>query len=558
VNPSDKNRTHVRALVLCLVLVAVAYANSVTNAFILDDILIVAANERIRHIDPVHFLFQPYWGDLDHAGIYRPLTIFSFSLEYPIWRVWAPGYRLVNLMLHALNGWLVYLLVRGLLGSPAAAIASGAVYVMHPMQTEAVVSIVGRSELLAAGFFFIAWLAFRKGRTGWSAAAYFFALLAKESAITFPLVAIVEMALVEGGIRRIKESWRRFACLAAAGLAYLCLRSYVLGGLGIPKAGQYLNGSLTLAQRWITSGRVFIQYFRLLLAPVRVVADYDFNSIPVAGFTDWDAWAGLALVLCCLIMAAVLVRKRPAFTLAILFFFVTLLPVSNWIMPIALPMAERFLYTPAFGFALLIGAAWAAISSRNVRALIAAGFVMTATILCVAHNYVWQDTFTFHENAVRSIPNNARARLGYGFALLRLNRSTEAKAQFEEGLRIMPWSAPLMAGLARTMLRIDGHCDEARPLAARSLTIRPGQWQSLWVLADCLRMETRIAEAEQAYGLAVKNADFPDAELLASWARSLKAMGKTPNAVAAYERAVLIKPDDAVIRAELQQLTRSN
>src|SRR6516164_4643249 len=108
----SRDNPSTRALILCLVLVAVAYANSVTNAFILDDILIVAANERIRHIDPVHFLFQPYWGDLDHAGIYRPLTIFSFSLEYPIWRVWAPGYRLVNLMLHALNGWLVYLLAR--------------------------------------------------------------------------------------------------------------------------------------------------------------------------------------------------------------------------------------------------------------------------------------------------------------------------------------------------------------------------------------------------------------------------------------------------------------
>ena len=52
--------------------------------------------------------------------------------------------------LHALSGWLVYLLVRGLLGSHLAALASAAVYVIHPVQTEAVVSIVGRAELLAA------------------------------------------------------------------------------------------------------------------------------------------------------------------------------------------------------------------------------------------------------------------------------------------------------------------------------------------------------------------------------------------------------------------------
>src|SRR5437763_1021878 len=150
VNRFANNITSARTLVLCLVLVAVCYANSISNAFILDDVLIVAANERIRHIEPHHFLFQSYWGNLNHAGIYRPLTIFSFSLEYSIWHVWAPGFRATNLLLHALNGWLVYLLVRGLLGSHLAALASAVVYVIHPMQTESVVSIVGRSELLAA------------------------------------------------------------------------------------------------------------------------------------------------------------------------------------------------------------------------------------------------------------------------------------------------------------------------------------------------------------------------------------------------------------------------
>src|SRR5262245_8536949 len=109
VNLSNNYKTATRALVLCLVLVAVCYSNSIPNAFILDDVLIVGANERIRHIDPLHFLFQSYWGDLNHAGIYRPLTIFTFSAEYAVWQVWAPGYRMINLLLHALNEFLVFL-----------------------------------------------------------------------------------------------------------------------------------------------------------------------------------------------------------------------------------------------------------------------------------------------------------------------------------------------------------------------------------------------------------------------------------------------------------------
>jgi protein O-mannosyl-transferase len=558
VNLSDNHYTATRTLVLCLVLVAVCYANSIPNAFILDDILIVGANERIRHIDPLHLLFQSYWGDLNHAGIYRPLTIFTFSLEYPIWGVWAAGFRITNLLLHAVNGWLVFLLARGLLGSPVAALASAVVYIVHPIQTEAVVSIVGRSELLAAGLFFSAWLAFRKGRTWVSALVYFLAALAKESAITLPAVLLVEMALTEGGIRKVRESWHRFAVLGMTGMAYLTLRFYVLGGLGIPTNGQYLNGTLTLFERWLTSGRVFLQYFKLILAPVQTASDYDFNSVPVAGIGDWDAWLGLAIVGGGIILALRLSKIRPVVSIGILFFFIALLPASNWIMPIALLMAERFLYLPIFGFALLAGLMWAGIQQGRVRRLAAGGFLTLAVLLCISHNYVWQDTLTFHENAVRIVPNNARARLGYGFALLRMNKVPEAREQFEAGLQILPKSAPLLAGLASATMKLDGRCDRVRPLLAQALAIEPGQWHSLWVLGDCFMMEGNTDQAEQSYRLAIQNTEFPDAKLLFSWARILERTGKTPAAVAAYQRAALIDPTDEGIRTKLRQLTQSN
>jgi hypothetical protein len=554
-NPSIISRiTSGRALIICAILVGVCYANSIPNAFILDDVLIVAANERIRHIDPLHLLVQSYWGDLSHAGIYRPLTIFSFSLEYPIWHVWAPGFRLVNLMLHALNGWLVFLLVIGLVESPIAALGSAVVYVIHPMQTEAVVSIVGRSELLAAAFFFTAWLAFRKGRTGWAALAYVLAALSKESAITFPAIAMLDVALSRGGVRKIIESWRRFAVLAAAGIGYLALRFYALRGLGIPKSGQYLVGTLTWAQRWMTSGRVFLQYFRLLLVPVNVTGDWDFNSIPVAGFKDWDAWLGLVLVAGLILLAIWLAKRRPAVTMGILFFFIVLLPVSNWIMPIALLMAERFLYTPAFGFALLAGVGWAAIPRQSVQRVVAAGVVGISAILCFSHNYIWRDTLTFHENVVRLLPENARARLGYGFALMRLDKAADAKAQFEAGLKIKPGSAPLLAGLASATLRIEGRCDHVRPLLAQALKADRGQWQSLWVLGDCFLLEGKTEQAEHSYRLAIEDSDHPDARLLFSWGRLLEAMGKVPNAIAAYQRAAIIDPTDEGIKMKLKQI----
>jgi len=364
--------------------------------------------------------------------------------------------------------------------------------------------------------------------------------------------------LTEGGIRKVRESWHRFAVLGMTGMAYLTLRFYVLGGLGIPTNGQYLNGTLTLFERWLTSGRVFLQYFKLILAPVQTASDYDFNSVPVAGIGDWDAWLGLAIVGGGIILALRLSKIRPVVSIGILFFFIALLPASNWIMPIALLMAERFLYLPIFGFALLAGLMWAGIQQGRVRRLAAGGFLTLAVLLCISHNYVWQDTLTFHENAVRIVPNNARARLGYGFALLRMNKVTEAREQFEAGLQILPKSAPLLAGLASATMKLDGRCDRVRPLLAQALAIEPGQWHSLWVLGDCFMMEGNTDQAEQSYRLAIQNTEFPDAKLLFSWARILERTGKTPAAVAAYQRAALIDPTDEGIRTKLRQLTQSN
>src|SRR5207244_2497355 len=122
----------------------------------LDDYQVVAVNPAIRTIAPLQVLKTPYWGDKSESGIYRPLTIFSYSLEYPLWHRWPGGYRLTNLLLHTINGLLVFVVARGLLQSEPAACVASALYLAHPVHTEPVVGLTGRGELLAAMFFLLA------------------------------------------------------------------------------------------------------------------------------------------------------------------------------------------------------------------------------------------------------------------------------------------------------------------------------------------------------------------------------------------------------------------
>src|SRR6478752_3143149 len=112
------------AFILSLVIVGICYLNSLPNDFVFDDTAIVGSNPAIRSISPIQFLKSPYWTQQQYEGIYRPFTIFSLSLDYALWHRWAPGFRLTNLALHAINGFLVFLLCTSLVGEGMIPIAA--------------------------------------------------------------------------------------------------------------------------------------------------------------------------------------------------------------------------------------------------------------------------------------------------------------------------------------------------------------------------------------------------------------------------------------------------
>jgi len=528
-------------IVFALLAVAICFSNSLPNDFILDDYQIVAVNPAIRSVSPAHFLSRPYWGATSHAGIYRPLTLFSLALEYPLWHRWPGGYRLVNLLLHAINGILVFVLARGLLQSNAAAWAAGALYLVHPVHTEPVIGLTGRGELLAAMFFLAAWLLFRQKKPVLCGIAFLLSLLSKESAIMFPAVIALDVWVSEGSFGKLLRAWKRFTPVAVAAAVYLGLRRWALGSMLVPETAQYFNGQWTLFERELTSGRAFLKYFQLLFAPVTVTGDYDFNSIPLAHAGDWDAWLGLLLVVASIIFAIRIVKKQPAISFAILFFYLTLLPVSNWIVPTSLVMAERHLYLPSLGICLMAATIWAGITAIQVRRIIAVGVMAVAALLCIAHNYVWKDNLTFYGNIVRVLPNNIRGRQGYGVALLEAGQPVEARAQFEAGLRVMR-TPPLMVGLAAAHMTLDGGCANARPLLDEALRIQPADNFARWLSADCFQREGDLAKAEETFRRAVADTEFPDPKLLFDWGSSLEKLGRSDEARDVYRRAALLDP----------------
>jgi len=617
------------AFILSILLVGLCYVNSLPNDFVFDDGPIVSSNPAIRAITPIRFLTSPYWTQQQYLGIYRPFTIFSLSVDYAIWKRWAPGFRFTNLAVHAINGVLLFSLCVSLVGPGVVPLAAMIIYLIHPVHTEAVTSIVGRSELFAACFILSAWLLFRKGRTTWAAVAFAFALLSKENAIVLPAVLVLDRwlsprsggaccqkrtpllsprsasatarSLNRGGeSRRGSGGWggagqkinlltnttpsapstvasqhfidgaatppqlRRGARYGAASrlgvdfgpivlvaCAYLVVRFHVLGSLGIPLSAQYMVGHLSYLDRVLTAGRVFLRYLTLIFYPLNLAGDYDFNAIPIARIRDWDAWLGIVLTFGVIAVAWWYRNRNRAVSIGLLFAAIAFVPSSNWITPISVLMAERFLYLPLAGLSLVAAIAYCELKDPRLRWLIGAGGLLTAIILCNSHDYIRRDNFTFFKNMVRVEPNSAKARLGYGFALIEKGRNGEAVDELEAGLRIIPDYPELLSTLALAKTTSTS-CAQAWPLLERAQAIDPTNADTHRRMGDCYFKEGRVQEAESMYRQAVESIPNPDAMLYFMWGRSLEGMGENTSANAAYERAALIDLDNPYIRQKLR------
>lgn len=533
---------------------AICYLNALPNDLIFDDAPLVASNPAIRSITPVKFLKSPYWAQQQYEGIYRPFTVFSLSVDYAIWQRWAPGFRLTNLALHAVNGFLVFLLCTSLTGNGIIPVAAMLIYIVHPVHTEAVTSIVGRGDLFSACFLLAAWLLFRKGKPVWSALLFAFALLSKENAIVLPAILVLDLWLAGGFDRdsRTKSIWRLLVYVPIAA-AYLLLRFSVLGALGIPHGAQYMAGRLTYFERLLTAGRVFINYLILIFFPVNVAGDYDYNAIPIAHASSWDAWLGLLLIVAIGLWALWYRRRNRIVSLGVLFAFVVFLPASNWIVPISVLMAERFLYLPLIGISIALAFAYNAIANARQRQLVAAGGLLIAIVLCNGHDYIRRNDFTFFANMVRVVPDSAKARLGYGFALIKERRVDDAGTQLEAGLRIIPDYPELLSTLALTRIH-DNNCDQAWPLLKRALQVDPGHADTRRRMGDCYMMEGKMKEAEAMYRMAIDSIPYPDATLYFNWARTLEETGQKQSAAAAYQRAAIVDPENQGIQAKLREL----
>jgi tetratricopeptide (TPR) repeat protein len=410
-----------------------AYSNSFHAPFLLDNNGIVLQDSRVHAVTPValhRILTGQYW-PAANTGLYRPLDTLSFLFDYAVLGHGSDpyGYHCLNFLLHAANIVLVYLLGLEIFackaGRSAHALVLAALWGVHPVLTESVTNIVGRADLLAAFGVMAALLCHRQAltavglrRAAWLAAiglASAIGIFSKESAI----VVVAVFAIYDFTFARDVAWARRLPSYGAAAipcLAYLYVRSHVLAG-GSYRATSFTDNPLLGAGFWtahLTAIEVLGRYFGLLLWPARLSWDYSYRAIALAG---WEAVAALFGSAAAALVAIRYRRTQRPLSFAIAFFFATLIPTANLLLPIGTIMAERFLYLPAVGFAIAVVWACDAVS-RHLPAgrmyyLHAAVLILLVGLAgrTYARNSVWADPQRFWLSAAEAAPGSYKANM---------------------------------------------------------------------------------------------------------------------------------------------------
>ncbi len=422
INKFKKNKP---LIILILILVGVAiYANCLPNEMFWDDDDFILNNRYIKDWQylPKYFSESLLSGAQLINNYWRPLLLMIFSLEWHLWKDWAPGYHMVSILFHTATGVLLFLFLQKLFRKTWLAFFSSLIFIIHPLQTEAVVYPNAMGDSLASFFMLCSLIFFLKAKEKTkkqrryiilSISMYVCGLLSKETAFMLPgLIMAVNFIKQEDNLP-IKQKTINTAKVVLPYLAiafiYFILRATVLNFSNSFNFYDTQNAfSSDILVRLLTFFHTLTIYAQLLFLPLDLRVE---RSVPFAQtFFSFPVILGALLFTLLIFLMVRNFQKDKIISFGIFWFFVCLFPMSNIVIPINAPLYEHFLYLPMVGILLVV------INKADI--LIQYQPKLKKPLICLAiafacffsgrtimRNLDWRTAINFYEKLLPHAPN---------------------------------------------------------------------------------------------------------------------------------------------------------
>jgi protein O-mannosyl-transferase len=556
-----------RTLLLCLLLTAVvlgSYSPVAHNGFLnYDDDTYITNNPHVRAgltWATVKWAFTTY----DQAN-WHPLTWLSHALDCQLFGLHPAGPHFVNVLLHAANAVLLFLLLQSATGFRWRSLTVAALFALHPMNVESVAWAAERKNVLSVLFFLLAlyayvWYARKPALQRYALVAFSFALslLCKPQAITFPFLlglwdywplCRIGVPAVVGAARGDKVTKRSSGWLVLEKLPLLLLSA---ASAVITMKAQNAGGAIKTFSQYSPLLRLevavisYVSYMGKALWPSKLVALYPH---PTKLYPVWQVGASVLLLL---LVTALVLRGRDRRYLAVgwFWFLGTLVPMIGLVQVGAQGMADRYAYIPFVGLFLMV--TWLAADSAKAYQLRAAWLAIAAVCWLLALGTLtyrqvgyWHDIPSFWSRTLALTEDNYIAHDTWGEYLARQGRTEEAVVHFRAALAIRPDDLPANLNLGtyeHGRGNLAAAIERYRMVAqhAADVSLRATAYGNL---GSAYRQMGELMKAKQCFDMALQLA--PDRPMaMIGLGLIAERNGDPSEAVRQYSRAMALQPTD--------------
>lgn len=546
-------------LIICLTLGLVTlalYLPSLRHDFVdYDDQQYVSDNPRVR---AGLTLGGTAWAFGYHAGNWHPLTWLSHMLDCQVYGTKPGGHHFTNVLLHAMNSVLLFLVLSRLTKPHWRSATVAALFAWHPLHVESVAWVAERKDVLCAFFWLLTMGAYAnyaraggdpersseanyRGRKlkwyGLALTAFVLALMSKPMAVTLPLVLLL---LDFWPLGRLSSLRRSPGIVFAEKIPFLLL---TLGAcvltIGAQKLAIVSTQGLPVLERIQHATVAYAHYLKTIFVPRGLAVYYPYET----GSAFTVAVAGGVLVLITLLVFWQRVR-RPFLATGWLWYLGTLVPVIGLVQVGDQAWADRYTYLPSIG--VFIGVVWLVaelVPNRKAVGALAAATGVALLALTSRQLQYWQSSVTLFTRADQVTRNNHLAATLLGSLRAKDGKLDEAMAYYQRALSYRSNYAEIHFFLGNA-LDHKGRLDEAIAEYRRALASGPMREQTHIFLGVALAKQKNVEEAMASYQAALK-INPESAVAHNNLARLLHTQGRTEEAADHYGAALKFDPDFA-------------
>ena len=526
---------------LIVLLVFLAYLPALRGGFIWDDDEYVTNNPLLTAPDGLRRI----WFSMDSPSQYFPLTYTVFRIERSLWGLNPTGYHGVNILLHAINALLVWLLLKRL-SVPGAWLAA-ALFALHPVQVESVAWITELKSVLSLLFILLTlfcWIEFVGERSKrfwyWLALVFYaLALFSKTTACTLPAALLLILWLKTKPI-----DWRRLVQV----VPFLAM-GFGMGLLTVwwERFHQGTQGklfSMGLLERILVASHALWFYAGKLFWPVNLTFSYPRWAIEPANPSAYG-WLVMGIGLC----AAIYFTRRfvgRSVEVATLFYVATLSPLLGFVMLYTFHytfVADHYQYVASIGLIALAAAGITiAFKTKPFLKLACCGaLLLTLGILTWRQAGIYRDPETLWRDTLAKNPDCWLAHNNLGAAFATKGRFDEAIENFRKAIQINPNFSEAQYNLGNA-LAAKGRFDEAIENYYKAIQINPNYCEALNNLGIALADKGRFDEAIENYRKAIQiNPNFSKA--LNNLGGTLLHQGRIDEAIENFRKTIQINPN---------------